>query len=488
MITQKLSHYENSLIKDTLDHHTTSPMKLDYRTIKALIRDITGEWNIPKKVENITIRYCSDKIKGIKREYLKTRDNASFISMIYGRGGDTSNGQITPWNILDKVGNHLKVHNLIRYLFKNNIGAILVTGLLLINTISHGQIVTDGLVGYWPANAYPQVDFANSGTIHGATLTDDRNGNAFSAYNFDGDGDHVDLGNDPKYDLVNNFTVSVWVKPNTLDQRYDWPQILFKPSLDSLNRPLRLNWANNTKTLRFVWRVNGDWRVLKIIENIDSLGWFHCVLTMSDSTATAYLNGVNVGSIKGILPPSSPDNLTISKKNNNSWNGKVDELAIYNRPLSPQEVQQLYNDYINMPYIEQLYYNDGNIGIGTDLTSNPNNYKLAVNGSIGAKEVKVEATSTTWPDYVFHKDYKLLSIYEIQSFIDKHHHLPGMPSENQVNSNGINLGQMDALLLRKIEELTLYLIEKDRENRYLNERIHQLTERIEKLESQIKNQ
>ena len=57
---------------------------------------------------------------------------------------------------------------------------------------------------------------------------------------------------------------------------------------------------------------------------------------------------------------------------------------------------------------------DGSVGIGTNLPSNPYNYKLAVNGSIGAKEMKIESTSGAWPDYVFEKNYKLLSLVELQ--------------------------------------------------------------------------
>lgn len=116
------------------------------------------------------------------------------------------------------------------------------------------------------------------------------------------------------------------------------------------------------------------------------------------------------------------------------------------------------------------YFEEVNLGIGTDLSSNPNNYKLAVNGTIGAKEVKVELTSATWSDFVFNDNYQLMPIKDVENFIKEKNHLPNIPTANEVEKNGVNLGEMDAKLLQKIEELTLYMIAQDK--------------RIEKLEKE----
>jgi hypothetical protein len=99
----------------------------------------------------------------------------------------------------------------------------------------------------------------------------------------------------------------------------------------------------------------------------------------------------------------------------------------------------------------------GNVGIGT-ITPDA---KLAVNGTIHTKEVKVDLTG--WPDYVFKRGYKLSSLITVKSYIDQNHHLPEMPSEQQIVKEGLNLGEMNRLLVKKVEELTLYLIEKDRQ-------------------------
>ena len=104
----------------------------------------------------------------------------------------------------------------------------------------------------------------------------------------------------------------------------------------------------------------------------------------------------------------------------------------------------------------------GDIGIGTSLSSNPNGYKLAVNGKVGAHEVRVEQSSGTWPDYVFSKDYDLPSLAEVEAFITVNKHLKDVPSIKDVEENGHELGTMDAVLLKKIEELTLYIIKQEK--------------------------
>jgi hypothetical protein len=98
----------------------------------------------------------------------------------------------------------------------------------------------------------------------------------------------------------------------------------------------------------------------------------------------------------------------------------------------------------------------GNVGIGT---TTPGTYKLAVNGNVHAQQVSVDLAG--WGDYVFDRDYTLPSLTQIKTYIDQNHHLPDIPSEQQVIKDGLNLGEMNKLLTKKVEELTLYLIEQD---------------------------
>lgn len=106
---------------------------------------------------------------------------------------------------------------------------------------------------------------------------------------------------------------------------------------------------------------------------------------------------------------------------------------------------------------------EGNVAVGTACV--PSGYKMAVKGKVICEELKVKLeNSNCWADYVFDQHYKLRSLKEVESFVARNKHLPGIPSAKEVESNGVNLGEMDAKLLEKIEELTLYLIEMKKEN------------------------
>ena len=118
-----------------------------------------------------------------------------------------------------------------------------------------------------------------------------------------------------------------------------------------------------------------------------------------------------------------------------------------------------------------LIQSSGNVGIGT---SNTGTHKLAVEGTIGAREIKVEATG--WSDFVLDNNYKLKDLEEVESFIEDNNHLPDVPSEKEVLENGIQLGEMDATLLQKIEELTLYTISQEKKIKRLERLVEQLME------------
>ncbi|MBX2938722.1 MAG: hypothetical protein KF880_01470 [Ferruginibacter sp.] len=104
----------------------------------------------------------------------------------------------------------------------------------------------------------------------------------------------------------------------------------------------------------------------------------------------------------------------------------------------------------------------GTIDIGT--------HSLAVNGSAIFTKAHVKL-SGNWPDYVFEPEYKLPTLKYIEAYINKYKHLPDVPSASEVEQNGIDLGENQAILLKKIEELTLYIIEQEK--------------RIEKLEAKL---
>ncbi|BFP40636.1 hypothetical protein FGF1_14810 [Flavobacteriaceae bacterium GF1] len=100
---------------------------------------------------------------------------------------------------------------------------------------------------------------------------------------------------------------------------------------------------------------------------------------------------------------------------------------------------------------------NGNVGIGT---ANPGAYKLAVNGNIHAQEVKVDLVG--WPDYVLKEGYNLPGLEEVEQHIREKGHLINIPSAAKVKENGVHLGEMNKLLLEKIEELTLYTLQQEK--------------------------
>jgi hypothetical protein len=111
---------------------------------------------------------------------------------------------------------------------------------------------------------------------------------------------------------------------------------------------------------------------------------------------------------------------------------------------------------------------NGNMGLG--ITTVPTGYKLAVKGNLIAEKIVVK-NSTAWPDFVFKKDYKLPSLNEVEQFISKNSHLPEIPSAGEVETNGQDVGEMNRLLLKKVEELTLYLIQQGKEIENLKKEI-----------------
>ena len=135
-----------------------------------------------------------------------------------------------------------------------------------------------------------------------------------------------------------------------------------------------------------------------------------------------------------------------------------------------------------------IHYAAGKVLIGdpnlASFKGTPGTYQLYVQGGILSEKVKVAvATSNDWADYVFAPEYKLNSLKEVEQFIHANKHLPNVPSAEQVAKEGIDMAKMDAKLMEKIEELTLYLIELDKKNAAQEKQISELVNKIKVLEN-----
>jgi len=149
----------------------------------------------------------------------------------------------------------------------------------------------------------------------------------------------------------------------------------------------------------------------------------------------------------------------------NQGAGSSGGFAFYNHDNANNETQLMW------------ILGNGQVMIG-NTQGKQGNYLLAVAGSAVATSFTVKAVAN-WPDYVFERNYQPTPISNLKSYLETNHHLPDVPSADQVAKDGINLGEMDKLLTKKVEELTLYLIEKDKQLKDVNQMINKQQIEIE---------
>lgn len=137
--------------------------------------------------------------------------------------------------------------------------------------------------------------------------------------------------------------------------------------------------------------------------------------------------------------------------------------------VNPQQGRILHSDNVGFKFYtggvtgnpKMVINNNGVVGIGNTagLASGTDPYKLYVEGGIRTRKLKVDASATNWPDYVFEPAYSLRSLASLEAFIKANKHLPDVPSADEVGKDGVDVGEVQAALLKKVEELTLYVIE-----------------------------
>lgn len=161
------------------------------------------------------------------------------------------------------------------------------------------------------------------------------------------------------------------------------------------------------------------------------------------------------------------------------WDPKAVYLAGYNASNATASgwttlaTQHVYIGTAAFNNTNYLYVNlmNGGVGIGTTNTNDPNN-RLFVETGIRTRKVTVD--QATWPDFVFSPGYRLSSLDSLEGYIVANHRLPDMPSADSVAKNGVELGSGEAALLKKVEELTLYMIELNKKNEQLQQEVEAL--------------
>jgi hypothetical protein len=226
-------------------------------------------------------------------------------------------------------------------------------------------VPTNGLVGWWPfnGNANDESGNSNNGTVNGATLTTDRFLNINAAYNFNGTSDFISVMDNSSLDLLTNqYTLSVWFK---IPDYSPCPSIpngsgVTDDSRTLISKPRNSGWADGSIVITYTpgfpydtTIATGSWNVASVSSNtIPPLNtWINVVATYNGSSMSIYIDGVlkNTISATGLLYQSSED-LYFGKAFNivgNNWyrwfKGQLDDIGIWNRALTQQEIDALYN-------------------------------------------------------------------------------------------------------------------------------------------------
>ncbi len=340
--------------------------------------------------------------------------------------------------------------------------------------------------------------------------------------------------NDPANPVGNNYTIEMLFKLSASEDA-TFRRLIGFYNLNILVEPSNANNGIYVRSDNQLSVYTNDSTPQVISGAISVNVWHHLVFVRNDTTniVSVYHNG----SLKGTF--ADDDRHLVPRRTNASvinffkdeegpWvgyqetSGKIAKLAIYNAVLTETQVNSLFsfpcdtdpvsmglpgvdtanawrltgngnnNDSsflgttTNTPLIVKTNNAEamrilptGEVGIGDSAARA--GYKLAVKGNILAEKVTVKP-SGSWPDYVFDSLYPLMSLEEVSDFLQKHKHLPGVPSANEVQEKGVEVASLQTTLLKKIEELTLYILAIREEMEEKNKRINELIEKNKKKE------
>ncbi len=239
-----------------------------------------------------------------------------------------------------------------------------LTLLVCLGTFASAQVPsyvpTNGLVGWWPfnGNANDESGNGNHGTVNGALLTIDRKGANGKAYSFDGIDDHIEISNTNGLNAPNRKqSISIWAKFNTFQTSQFLVSKYSGEGATSTGYRLEVDASWNALVYRYADAVgSGGWisgwgqaflPTSSVI--IDSINWFHIVAVANNGRDYLFVNGINVDSninLHNFNIGVNGENLLFGKRSNNNqsayFSGLLDDIGIWNRALTPQEITNLY--------------------------------------------------------------------------------------------------------------------------------------------------
>jgi len=311
-----------------------------------------------------------------------------------------------------------------------------ITGILILAVICWINLtadLTDSLVAYYPfnGNANDESGNGNDGTVYGATLIIDRFGDENSAYYFDGIDNYIICGNDQSINLSDSITVDAWIYPTGWGEydSYGYGRIIDKDKFMIYLHDYNFS-EYNDHSLSFALYIDGDQYVVNTPENSIILNeWQHIDVSYNGITVRIYIDGVSqsltysYGNIpQGSIDDNSEDILYIGESANltRAFSGIIDDLLIYNRTLTEDEIQELYYGFhtnFNSPenaYLgEQIQFTDTstgnpttwqwdfeNDGIYDAFIQNPTH----IYNAIGTYDVKLKINNETYVDSLIKED------------------------------------------------------------------------------------
>ncbi|WP_198550762.1 LamG domain-containing protein, partial [Salegentibacter salinarum] len=336
---------------------------------------------------------------------------------------------------------------------------VLLIIIFFLSETTLAQNLESGLIGHWKLdnNAIDQSINSNHGMIVNAESAINRFGHPNSALYFKDNG-YVHFGNVLNLGLK-DFSISGWF--NLDENAYIKGEMSM---ISKIDMPSENKYAAGIFNSRFAIVFGNKILYCRDDQFVLEKGvWYHFTATFDrDNLLSIYLNGEVICqediTIWENVNLSEGGDLRIGEYSGHRrhFYGILDEFRMYDRILSSVEVSLLYNEEenINCSLLNENQSGQIEVGDGEGFSDN----LLSVAGTVLSDSIRI-AQVTNWPDYVFSETYDLLDLEDVASYIKEQGHLPGLPSAEEVLSDGISLKHMDKTNLKKIEELSLYLLD-----------------------------